>query len=732
MADLPVLNAWTADDLEWALGTGAAAVYVMTNSRSLDPDAAAQRNREVVAASLEAADRLGVGVDFVSRGDSTLRGHYPLEPQVIADTMAEGGISVDGVVIVPAFGDAGRITVDSVHYMGSPATGYQPVGDTEFAKDATFGYRSSDLRDWVEEKSGGAIAASQVATIKLADLRTNPDVVVATLSGLTNRHPVVVDIVEESDLRALALAVFEAERAGKRFVFRVGPPFVRAAIGQAEHTPLTGDDVASIRAEDSANGGLIVVGSHVGLTTRQLDALRARRHPTEFEVDVAIVLTDAGPAHIDGIVDAICAALPEGNVVVRTSRTLVKGSGPDDSLRIARAVSDAVISVVRRVLDRTPPRFVIAKGGITSSDVASRGLEIGRAIVRGPMLPGIVSLWEPIVGPARGIPCIVFAGNVGGDESLADVADKLSTDQKGNLMNNPVIAVLGLGAMGLPMATRLAQQFTVRGFDINPERLALGAEAGVTSAGSAQEAATGADIVLLAVRNRAQLEDALYGDSGVVAVLNPGATILLTSTVGNDAVREVAAKLEADGLHLVDAPISGGPVRAGTGDLLITVGATDEAYAVAEGALDHLSSALVRVGGKPGDGQALKTVNQLLCGVHIAAGAEALALAEALGLDPKLALETLGAGAAASFMLGDRGPRMLQAYDEGGAEVKSRIDIFVKDMGIVNTAARTAGLATPIAAAAAEGLFLIAQAGGQAAMDDSSVIKVIAPTRRDG
>jgi len=291
------------------------------------------------------------------------------------------------------------------------------------------------------------------------------------------------------------------------------------------------------------------------------------------------------------------------------------------------------------------------------------------------------------------------------------------------------IAVLGLGAMGLPMAARLAEKYAVSGFDINSERLALAAEAGVTSSAAAREAAAGAHMVLLAVSNSAQLETALYGDDGVAAVLADGATVLLTSTVGIDAVRVVADRLAADGLHLVDAPISGGPVRAGKGDLLIVVGATDEACAAAEGPLSQLASTLVRIGDKPGDGQAMKTVNQLLCGIHIAAGAEALALADALGLDPKLALETLGAGAAASFMLADRGPRILQAYDDGGAEVRSRIDIFTKDMGIVNSAARAVGLATPIAAAA-EGLYLIAQAAGQGAMDDSSVIKVIAPQRR--
>ncbi|NLA28449.1 MAG: NAD(P)-dependent oxidoreductase [Propionibacterium sp.] len=296
------------------------------------------------------------------------------------------------------------------------------------------------------------------------------------------------------------------------------------------------------------------------------------------------------------------------------------------------------------------------------------------------------------------------------------------TDQK-------LIAVLGLGAMGLPMATRLAEKYPVRGFDINPARTDLAADGGVTASSSAREAAEGADCVLLAVRDKTQLEAALYGEDGVAAVVAAGATVILTSTVGIDAVREVAARLETDGLHLVDAPISGGPVRAGKGDLLIVVGASDEAFAVAEGPLQQLASSLVRIGSNAGDGQAMKTVNQLLCGVHIAVAAEALALADALGLDPKLALETLGGGAAASFMLSDRGPRILQAYDEDGAEVRSRIDIFTKDMGIVNGAARSAGLATPIAAAA-EGLYLIAQAAGQGAMDDSSVIRVIAPNRR--
>jgi 3-hydroxyisobutyrate dehydrogenase len=295
----------------------------------------------------------------------------------------------------------------------------------------------------------------------------------------------------------------------------------------------------------------------------------------------------------------------------------------------------------------------------------------------------------------------------------------------------PTIAVLGLGAMGLPMARHLAQSFTIRSYDIDPARGRAAADFS-TAFGSAQEAATGTDIVLLAVRNRHQLEEVLWGSDGVVPVLDAGSVILLISTIGIDAVRDVAGRLSKNELLLVDAPVSGGAIRAGLGDLLVTVGADDLAYGKALPVLEAMASTLKRVGPHPGDGQCMKTVNQLLCGIHVAAAAEALALARALGLDPADALETLGAGAAASFMLGDRGPRMLHAYDEGGAdeggkEVRSRLDTFVKDMGIVTTAARGVGVSTPLAAAA-EQIYILGQAHGMAARDDSILVTLLAPT----
>lgn len=431
VSDLPVLTHWGVDDLAWALGTGAPAVYIMTNSRSLEPTDAAQVNSEVVAAALTAAGQAGRDVRFASRSDSTLRGHFPLEPATLArEIEARTGRGIDGILIVPAFGDAGRITVGGVHYAGSASEGFLPVGETDFAKDATFGYSNSVLAEWVEEKSNGAMASASVIGIGLNKLRTDHDATVAALLSASNSAPVIVDIVTEDDLRLLALAIIAAESQGARFLYRVGPPFVRALIGQEEHPPLTHDEIEASRGDrDTAPHGLVIVGSHVPLTTRQLDHLSATRSPREFEIDVPTVLGPGRGDQLATIIDQTVEALDADTVVLRTSRTLVRGEDGASSLEISRAVSAALVDVVRGVLRRRAPRFVIAKGGITSSDIASKGLGMRRARVVGPMLPGIVSLWSGEDGPGQGIPYVVFAGNVGDDTSLATVVDHLTSEE---------------------------------------------------------------------------------------------------------------------------------------------------------------------------------------------------------------------------------------------------------------------------------------------------------------
>jgi len=291
--------------------------------------------------------------------------------------------------------------------------------------------------------------------------------------------------------------------------------------------------------------------------------------------------------------------------------------------------------------------------------------------------------------------------------------------------NRTNIAVIGLGAMGLPMATHLATAFSVTGFDPFEPRRQLATERGIAAEATPEGASRNADIALLAVRDQSQAESAIFDKDGVLQSLRPGAPVILTSTIGPEAARGLADRLEDAGHPLVDAPISGGPVRAGNGDLLIVVGATPDALTAARPVLDHLASTLTIVGQRPGDGQALKAINQLLAGVHIAAAAEAIALARGLELDPAVVISALSQGAAGSFMFSDRGPRMLQAY-AGGAEVKSRVDIFVKDMGIVTSVGRACHLPLPLAAAA-EQLYLIAEAAGLGAQDDSSVVTILSP-----
>ncbi len=429
VADVPVLTSWDVEDFTWAFshridGALAPAVYVLTNSRSLDPGDARERTREVVANAYSAGDDIGVELTFVSRSDSTLRGHYPLETDVIAETISEhGGPSTDGVVLVPAFPDAGRVTIGGVHYVEQNGS-LVPVGETEFAGDATFGYEHSYLADWVQEKTQGRIDAGGVIVLDLHVVRGGSDGIASALMDAHGLTPVVVDIVSEHDLRALALGLIEAERRGKHLLYRVGPPFVRAMIGQEAHPPLTAGEI--VDSDDDPQGGLIVVGSHVALTTRQLDALMAG-HTQARVVELSVeALAADGESHVAETVETVSAALRQGDVILHTSRQLKRADNPDESLRIARKVSQAVVEVVAGTLAQTPPRFVVAKGGITSSDVASRGMQIRHAVVRGPMLPGLVSLWEAVDGPARGIPYVVFAGNVGADDSLLEVVQNLS------------------------------------------------------------------------------------------------------------------------------------------------------------------------------------------------------------------------------------------------------------------------------------------------------------------
>jgi 3-hydroxyisobutyrate dehydrogenase len=284
------------------------------------------------------------------------------------------------------------------------------------------------------------------------------------------------------------------------------------------------------------------------------------------------------------------------------------------------------------------------------------------------------------------------------------------------------IGWLGTGAMGAPMAARAARSgHLVRAYDIAPERAAALAAGGVRPAATIAAAVTGADIAAVMVATPGQLEQVLFGPGGAAGALPAGAVVVIMATAGPEAVVSAARRLAATGAAVVDAPVSGGTQRAAAGDLLIMVSGPAGPVARARPLLDVLARSAPVVGPLPGDGQRMKLVNQLLCGVHIAAAAEALAFAEGLGLQAAQCWQVLREGAAASFMFDDRGARMV-AGDFGQA--RSAMDIFVKDMGLVSEAAGQAGARVPLAAAARQ-LYERGHELGLGRLDDSAVIEVL-------
>lgn len=285
------------------------------------------------------------------------------------------------------------------------------------------------------------------------------------------------------------------------------------------------------------------------------------------------------------------------------------------------------------------------------------------------------------------------------------------------LLDEPVIAFIGLGAMGMPMAKNLlAKGFPVRGYDIRATARTELAAAGGGDAPTVAAAFVDADIAVLMVVNAAQANDILFtGD--VLSRLKPGAIVVLMATCPPAAVVALARRIVDAGYGFLDAPVSGGVVGATAASLTIMAAGAQGTLRRAMPVLSALGAKIVTVGVEPGQGATAKAVNQLLCGVHIAVCAEALSLAEKLGLDMDQMLDIVSGSAASSWMIRDRGPRMLQSQPD----VTSAVDIFVKDLGIVLEAGRDAKTALPFAALA-EQLFLSVSGAGFGSSDDSQVI----------
>ena len=401
-----------------ALAGPAPACFVLTNTRSLDARAAAGLTARAARGLIAAARRRGTRIQLISRSDSTLRGHVMTEVAALQAVAREvTGGSFDAVLLIPAFLEAGRLTAADIHWARTGA-GLVPVGETEFARDAVFGYAASDLKDFIAEKAGGAIGRADVVSIGLTDIRAGgPARVGELLAGLRDGTWVVVNATEYSDLETVACGLQLAERAGRRFLCRTGPSFVRAMTGTEPAGPLRGEQLWP--GGRRPGNGLIVVGSHVGQTSRQLEVLRARADVTGIELSVPAILSgphDAAASAARQVTDA----LRRSDVLLYTSRAVVPGTSPEASLEIARAVSAAVARTVRLALPARPA-WILAKGGITSHDVARHGLGIRRAEVAGQLFPGLISVFRPIdaAPEAAGLPYVVFAGNVGDDRALA-------------------------------------------------------------------------------------------------------------------------------------------------------------------------------------------------------------------------------------------------------------------------------------------------------------------------
>ena len=415
--DVPVLTEWDVETLAEELARSPV-FYILTNSRSLSDEDAVALAREIGGRLAQAAERSGRSYVVASRSDSTLRGHYPAEVEALEE--AVGG-EFDGVIFAPFFEEGGRFTIDDVHYVqqGERLT---RASETEFARDARFGYRHDNLREFIEEKTGGRVRAREVVSISLADVRRGgPTVVAEKLALVRDGGVAIVNAASYRDLAVVVAGLLAAEASGKRFLYRCAASFVRAR-GGITARPLLGSDEL---AQSTNAGGLLVVGSHVGKTTEQLEeALRVLDlRPLELDVD-AVVEAEERRAEVERIGLEVNAELERGgDVALFTGRTFVDRDDASAAAALASGISEALSAIVRGLSVR--PRFLVAKGGTTASEIATAGLGVRRAMVLGQILPG-VPVWQ-LGAETRfpEMPYVVFPGNVGEADSVAECVSLL-------------------------------------------------------------------------------------------------------------------------------------------------------------------------------------------------------------------------------------------------------------------------------------------------------------------
>lgn len=422
-----VYTSWDPESIRSGFSETQQVFFILTNSRSFSREKTEAVHREIAFNVESVSKSLGADYILISRSDSTLRGHYPLETDVLREEIeANSNKRFDGKILIPFFLEGGRTTIDNIHYV-SDGNKLIPAAETEFARDKTFGYTQSDLRLYIEEKTQGNCKAESVKSINLAMLRSgDSEGVTRRLMDVHDYGRVIVNSTSYEELEVFCRGLWSAFDAGKRFIFRTAASFVRSFAKIEPRPYLTKDEVIG---RGNTAGGLIMAGSHTDKTTRQLARLAEINGIEIIEFNSDLVLSDRLDDESQRVAAACDRLITSGcTVAVQTSRLLLSLENDTPELALARStrISEAFAGVVSSMAAR--PAYILAKGGITSSDIGVKALAVKQALVIGQIAPGIPVWKTGNESKFPELPYIIFPGNVGQDTTLRDIAKQLKGD----------------------------------------------------------------------------------------------------------------------------------------------------------------------------------------------------------------------------------------------------------------------------------------------------------------
>ncbi len=421
-----VYTHWDRETILEAFRSPEQMFFVLTNSRGLTAAESRAQHEEIAKNIALAASATGQDFLLLSRGDSTLRGHWPLETEVLRNSLEQlTGKHYNGEIIYPFFPEGGRYTLDDIHYV-KQGEQLVPAGLTEFAKDKSFGYSASSLSEWCDEKSGGRFPAESCCRIGLNELRSGDvERIADKLEAVRNYNKIIVNSADYDDVSVFTAALCRALSHGKEYIFRCAAALPKVIGGIQDIPLLTRDDLVD-RA--NRNGGILLIGSHVAKTTRQLEILQNSSVPMEFvEFNQHLVLKSGGlQEEARRVLSLVESLLPTGRsvaVFTRRDRLDLDTQDPDRQLKISTEISDALTGIVGSLQVR--PSFVVAKGGITSSDVGTKALRVRKALVKGQIRPGIPVWQTGAESKFPNLPYVIFPGNVGSEDDLKIISETL-------------------------------------------------------------------------------------------------------------------------------------------------------------------------------------------------------------------------------------------------------------------------------------------------------------------